>query len=228
MFFVAVKDIQVRARRLRKAGKTYREICRALNVRVPKSTLSYWLRDVSMSATSVKRIETLSRQNLLNGRMLALRLKSKSRRKRLSDTYGRNRAIYKLFANDRRVQKIALAMLYLAEGSKSDRASIMFGNSSPQIIKLFMFLLRSCYDVDERKFRVTVQCRADQRTDVLERFWSRITKVPLIRFYKAQIDKRTLGKVTRKSDYMGVCRIDYFSSDVDFELKCVAKGIERL
>ena len=62
------------------------------------------------------------------------------------------------------------------------------------------------------------QCRADQDIKKLEKFWSKITKIPPSQFYKARIDKRTIGKKTLKLEYKGVCRIDYFSADIFTEL----------
>ena len=99
----------------------------------------------------------------------------------------------------------------------------MFGNSDPAVVRMFVDLMRECYTLDERKFRCTLQCRADQDIKKLERFWSETTKIPREQFYKARIDKRTFGQVSEKQEYKGVCRIDYFSSALDLELKRIAR-----
>ena len=104
---------------------------------------------------------------------------------------------------------------------------MIFGNSDPFIINLFLHLLRYCYNIDESKFRCTVQCRADQDTNRLENFWCRITKIPLVQFYKTRIDPRTIGKPSKKQNYKGVCRIDYFSAELFIEIKLVAEIIHR-
>ena len=118
---------------------------------------------------------------------------------------------------DKNVAKIALAMLYLGEGSKN-QSSLVFGNSNPFVISLFLKLLRFCYPLNEQKFRCTVQCRADQNVKNLGMFWSKVTGISNQLFYKPQIDKRTIGLKTKKVDYQGVCRIDYFSADIFTEL----------
>ena len=59
----------------------------------------------------------------------------------------------------------------------------------------------------------------------LEKFWSETTRIPLSQFYGARVDKRTLGRVSEKREYKGVCRIDYFSSAVDLELKRIAQQV---
>jgi hypothetical protein len=130
---------------------------------------------------------------------------------------------FKDILRDKNVAKISLAMLYLGEGSKTHKASLMFGNSNPDIIKLFLDLLRYCYNINEEKFRCTVQCRADQDIKKLESFWSELTKIPRGQFYGARIDPRTMGKKTKKINYKGVCRIDYFSADIFLELEKITE-----
>lgn len=127
--------------------------------------------------------------------------------------------------NDIHVKKIALAMLYLGEGSKGVRRQVRLGNSDSFVIELFMSLMRECYNADESKFRCAVQCRADQDEQKLKIFWSKVTKVPLTQFYNSRIDKRTIEIPTLKLDYKGVCNIDYFSSEVFLELMQIPKII---
>ena len=138
----------------------------------------------------------------------------------------RNKHLAKILKNQD-VAKIALAMLYLSEGSKYQRGSLMFGNTDPFVISLYMHLIRHCYDINENKFRCTLQCRADQNIKKLEKFWSHITKIPLSQFYKARIDPRTIGKPSKKLNYKGVCRIDYFSSKLSIEIKQIPNIIYK-
>jgi hypothetical protein len=89
-------------------------------------------------------------------------------------------------------------------------------------------LLKVCYDFDIKKVRCTVQCRADQDIHALEKFWRDIIRIPKKLFYKTRVDKRTIGKATRKSNYKGVLRIDYFDSNIRYELESLnsrARGI---
>jgi hypothetical protein len=78
--------------------------------------------------------------------------------------------------------------------------------------------LRYCYNIDESKFRCTIQCRADQDIQKLEKFWSEATNISLKQFYKARIDPRTIGKLSIKKEYKGVLRIDCFSAKILQEL----------
>lgn len=221
-------DVRAQAQRLRQQGMTYAEIRSELKLMIPKSTLSYWCKDVALSSQSIVRIGRMSAENLARGREKALAQKMALRDEKVRIIRSKNRKLVRLLHATAAVRKIALAVLYLAEGSKTNRHSLMFGNSSPDIVALFLHLLRDAYELDESKFRITVQCRADQSTHALEEFWSRLTNIPRSQFYKSRIDARTVGKLTKKADYKGVCRIDYFSSDIDMELKYLAQDLQRV
>lgn len=209
---------------LRKQGRTYSEIQAKLKKSIPKSTLSYWCKDVILPEKYQTRIQKIVLNNAKKGRKVALVVNKIKRQKYLRIITNRNKPLTKVFKNQN-AKKIALAMLYLSEGSKYQRGSLMLGNTDPFIISLYMYLLRSCYNINENKFRCTLQCRADQNIKKLEKFWSHITKIPLSQFYKARIDPRTIGKSSKKLDYKGVCRIDYFSAELSIEIKQIPNTI---
>lgn len=204
---------------------TYREIKNKLSTDIPKSTLSYWCRDIVMPDTYHEKVKTLNSQGLKDGRekVLAIRkLRKIARNELLRYKY---RALKQLIYNDPKLAQASLGLLYLTEGAKNRSGGLMFGNSDPQIIQLFLRLLRKVFPINETKFRCTVQCRADQDIEKLDKFWSAVTKIPLGQFYKARIDQRTIGKPTRKIGYMGVCRIDYLSANVYNELQVIIELI---
>jgi len=211
---------------LRKSGKTYTEIRKIIGINISKGTLSDWCGSISLSSKQRQRVERLVKRGTNKGRAVALVVNKLKREKYIQTVRARvNRLPDKL--KDRNTSKIALAMLYLGEGSKTNRGSLMFGNSDPLVIRLFLSLLRYCYNIDENKFRCTLQCRADQNIKKLEKFWSKITGILLSQFYKARIDPRTIGKPSKKLNYKGVCRIDYFSGDIFMELKQIVNIISE-
>lgn len=210
---------------LRKLGKTYGEIQKILKTIIPKSTLSYWCSGVDLPKEYQDKIKKINLDNARKGRAVALIVNQIKRKKYLEYLFFRNKHLAKILENED-IAKIALVMLYLGEGAKNlKRGSLMFANSDPFIVSLFLYLLRNCYKIDESKFRCTLQCRADQNIKQLEKFWSDITNVPLPQFYKARVDPRTIGKKSKKPDYKGVCRIDYFSAEIFLELMQIPKII---
>ena len=205
---------------LRKGGKTYGEIQKIIGKPIPKSTLSHWFHDILLTENQQKHINRRVFANIRRAQARAWVVNKEKRRGYIEKIRDRvNHLLNELRRKDS--AKIALTMLYLGEGSKTQRGSLMFGNSDPSIIRLFLILLRYCYDIDENKFRCTLQCRADQKIKRLEKFWSSVTGIPPSQFYKARIDPRTAGKPSRKKDYKGVCRVDYFSADIYNELKII-------
>lgn len=219
------RHLKIQAIALRKSGKTYNEIKKILGEPVPKSTLSLWCQGAVFNARHKKKIEEAMKKNIHKGRALALASNKIKRDKYLQDVYNRVSHLGKIFKN-KEVARISLAVLYLGEGSKT-RSSVMFGNSDPAIITLFLRLLRYCYKIDENKFRCTLQCRADQDIKKLEKFWSNITGIPQGKFYGARVDARTIGKISKKPEYKGVCRIDYFSADLFNELMKIIEVINK-
>jgi hypothetical protein len=219
------KELKKEATKLRKQGKTYTEIQNILKTFIPKSTLSNWCRDIKLPKEYQDRIQRIVVDNAQRGREIALIVNRTKRKKYLKSVVDRNKYLAPALTN-KGTAKVALAMLYLGEGGKHLKTgALMFGNSDPFVISLFLHLLRYCYNIDETKFRGTLQCRADQDTKKLEKFWSKISGIPLSQFYKPNIDPRTKGKLTRKSDYKGVCRVNYFSADIFIELMKIPKII---
>lgn len=206
---------------LRRSGKTYSEINSILGTQLPKSTLTYWCKEILLTKIHRERIRSLVCKNIEKARELALAANRTKKNKYFKLIVNKNKHLPGVLKNDD-VAKIALAMLYACEGGKSG-GSIKFGNSDPVIIGLFLTLLRQCYRVNEKKFRCTLQSRANQDIKRLNQFWSKVTNIPLNQFYKARIDPRTIGKMTKKLEYKGVCKIDYFSADIFNELNQVLK-----
>jgi len=210
---------------LRKKGKTYRQICDVLGCYIPKSTLSWWLRDIKLSFIQKEKIREQNLKHLTKIRKIALVKKQALRKKYFQTILAQNKNLG-LMAKDGKVAKIILVMLYWCEGSKSGKGALTFGNSDPKIIELFLRLLRQVYNIDENKLRCTVQCRYGQNTLELERFWRKITGIPKDKFYPTVIDERTKGKPLKKKNYKGVCRIDCFSANIYHELMTIPKVFE--
>lgn len=218
--------IKEKVRELRQAGKMYSEIRQILNLQLPKSTLCTWCKGIILDAKAQARIDEKVKNTLIESRIKAWASLANKRKKYIENIFGTNKKLANKL-KDNEVAKIALAMLYLGEGSKTNRGAVMFGNSEPNIVALFMALLRQCYKIDESKFRFTLQCRADQDVNKLESFWLKLTGIPRSQCFKVQIDPRTKGKPSKKQNYKGVCRIDYFSAHIDNELKIIVKLINN-
>lgn len=219
-------SLKEQAIELRKRGYLYSEIERALGRVLPKSTLYYWFRNIELSVEGNKRLENLTAHSLIRAQEASIISRRESRRIYFSEKEERNAYLLQELSNDS-VRKLLLATLYLAEGTKRTRGGLVFGNSDPGIIKMFLTLFRESFSLDESKFRCTVQGRGDQDFPGLERFWSDVTNIPPPQFYKARIDSRSIGKISKKKEYKGVCRIDYLSSDLLYELMVIGSMLKQ-
>jgi hypothetical protein len=201
---------------LRREGKTYGEIQNILGVKIAKSTLSYWCKLVELPDDYQERVSRLLADGLNKSRAAALAKKQENRekhREELIKQYGYLKEMMK----DKDVALIALAMLCLGEAGKSE--GLYLGSSDPRIIKLFLGLLRRCFDFDIEKTRGMIMCRADHNIQELETYWQEVSGIPKRLFYKTRIDPRTVGKATLNKEYRGVLRVDYYNAKIQKELK---------
>ncbi len=117
-------------------------------------------------------------------------------------------------------------MLHLGEGAKwKSHRGLMLGSSDPDIIRLYIKLLKICYGKKNTDMRCRISYRADQDINELETYWSKITNISRSNFYKTRPDPRTVGKPTKNKDYKGVCVITSSGTDIQLELESIAKII---
>ena len=215
------KAIVHRAQKLRSKGRTYTEINNQLGIRVSKSTFNYWFKDIELPSFYYKRIDRLNQNNLSKALKLAQQVNRRKLEERFRRLKGKN--IYLLSKIDKDIGKLLLSMMYLCEGAKYPATRMLkFPSSSPGTIRLFLALFRGCFKIDESKFRGRIQCRADQDIKELKTYWSRVSGINLDQF-RIWIDKRTVGKPTRKKNYKGVFVIEYFDVDIQLELQFLSE-----
>lgn len=218
------KEIKTKVLRLRSEGNTYSEIRNMLRIEIAKSTMSIWCRNVKLPVWYKEKIKNINNKNLIRIRPIAHEVNRKKRSEYLRFLLQKNSHLLKKL--DKPTQKLLLSILYLGEGAKYKSSQMLsLGSSSPDIIKFYLKLLQNCYNIDESKFRVRIQCRFDQNIKLLESFWLRLTKLKKIQFYPTYIDVRTKGKPTLKKGYKGVCTIHYFSTEIQLELELLANAI---
>ncbi|TRZ52281.1 hypothetical protein D4R99_02985 [bacterium] len=214
-------EVKYKAIKLRSEGKTFQEINEILDTEIPKSTFSTWFRGIVIPRSFSDKIEKERKMKLIEAQKKGVAILRNKKIKYFQNLLIDNNDLQNLLKN-KDIAKVVLATLYLCEGTKNKgRSALVFGNSDPNIIRLFLLLLRYVFKVDENKFRCTLQGREDQKIKKLEMFWSEVTSIPISQFYTARIDSRSKGKVSKKPDYKGVCRVDYLSAGVFHEIMVV-------
>lgn len=211
---------KLEAIKLRKRGKSYKEILDYL--KVSKSTLSLWLRNVPLTPSQHHRIYiTLKQQN-------AYKLAKKKQAYKLELTKKIIDASINEFEQLRNNHLfIAGLMLYWAEGDKTEiNEMVKFSNSDTAMIKLMMRWFRQICQVPEQKFRIalhihTLHCRKN-----IEKYWSKITGIPLEQFNKTQIKPTTL-KQRRNPLYDGTCSIRVHNKNLFRKIKGWKLGFQK-
>lgn len=96
--------------------------------------------------------------------------------------------------------RIAGVMLYWGEGTKSGN-SVVFTNSDPDMIMLFLRFLRVICGVDEDRLRLLLHLYSDQNEKDMKLFWSKVTSISLDQFSKTYIHEKKKGVYKKISKY---------------------------
>ncbi len=116
--------------------------------------------------------------------------------------------------------KIYLSILYWCEGTKYPASNKMiFTNSDPNLIRLFLTLLRNAFSINETKLRVHLQIHNIHNFSEIREYWSNLLSIPPERFIKPTITEIRGGK--HRKTYLGTCSLRYY----DFKLQLKLIGL---
>ncbi len=187
------------ARRLRKKGLSYGEITRRTGI--AKSTLSLWLKYVSLSSADKKR--------LYSKQVKALSLGSRSQHAR------REHEVNFIIQEAKKEIGISLsteslrlmgAALYWAEGSKRARR-VQITNSDPHLILFSVIWIEKVFGISADDLRARLNIYSRQNDNAIKTFWSDLTGIPVKNFGKSYI--KPSGKGFKKNNlYYGTIRIE--------------------
>lgn len=202
---MAKSSEKIKARDLRKEGKSIKEIAQLLQVSA--GTVSVWCSDITLTPAQ-------------NG-ILALRMTDPHYGKRAmylkkikSDTLDKIELLKKEGVGEigtlqERDLFIAGVALYWAEGFKKDK-QIGFANLDPKMINFFIMWLEVSLGVKKENIsaRVVINESYANKVDELQEYWSHVTEIPLSNFQKPTFQKVVWKKeYANKNEYKGVLRI---------------------
>lgn len=213
-------DLKSEAIKLRRQGKSLPLINKQLGI--PKSTLSSWLKNVELSVDQKNKLETDRKNALVKARSKAVisHNHAKAQRIKISENQGRD-LLNKIDYTNINITELALALLYLGEGTKAQDETGM-GSSDPVILNFFVTCLRTIYKIPEDKIKCELHLRADQDPNRMLEFWSKELSVSKQNFRKPYLDKRTEGTQTYDS-YKGVCLVRCGTVAIQRKLVYIAK-----
>jgi transcriptional regulator with XRE-family HTH domain len=166
---------QERARELRAEGWTLADI--AAELRVAKSSVSLWVRDVDFVPSPRRRARRRGPNAL--------------QRRKAAEIDGLGRAgVTRLGRLDEQAFLAAGIALYAGEGAKTD-GCVKFANSDPRMIAFFLSWLRYFFRIDESRLRMRLYLHKGLDLTAATAFWVDVTGIPASQFtkpYRADAD----------------------------------------
>ena len=194
---------------------SYSEIRKRLGV--PKSTLSYWLREFPLSEEKIKELKG---KGWKKAEVKIERFRAAMRRKRKlkeQEIYNKYQKRFKNLSEE--VFFVAGLMLYLGEGGKRDYSKIVFTNTDHKIIKFFINWLNEFLEISKNKVKAHLHLYENMDIEREKKFWQEE-----LGFQENQFYKPLIGKLKEKSfsykepSRHGTCAIYFLSVEKKREL----------
>jgi len=214
---------------LRKQGKTCGEIEKIL--KLPKSTVGWWVRGVTMPADvkkeTLKRCRGKWRKNISEYNKTYSQIRSQ----KAADVREANKQkgaaeIKKITLND---LKLIGSALYWAEGNTKNRHLLRFANSKPEIIKTMMdFFLRVC-KISEEKIKAKIHLYPNTNQLEAINYWQKVTGLSKKNFYKPQIQISKASKHKRNKNTLpyGTLHLTAGNTETTCRVKGWIRGISE-
>ena len=197
---------RILATRLRLAGKSYSQIKKEL--KVSKSTLSYWLRNNPLSKRQLNKLVYKNEKRIERFRN-TMRVK---REGRLSNVYKKEKQGI-LTLTDREVYLGGL-FLYWGEGGKTAKTRTAFSNTNPEMIKFVLYWLIKILKTPKEKIIVRLHLYKDMNIKKEIKYWSKMIKISEKQFRKPYIKETTLKSLTYKGFGHGTCNLEIDNRDL--------------
>jgi hypothetical protein len=131
---------------------------------VPKSTQNSWFSKMTLSKKALNILDLKKEAHLIEARKKAIKWHNSGKAKRMEIVrMTAEESLSHIDAGNKNILELALAMLYLGEGSKTTATGM--GNSDPLIVKFFIESIRLLYGIDMARMRFDLHLRADQNPD---------------------------------------------------------------
>jgi len=193
-------------------------------LKVPKSTLSYWLKEHPLHEDEILK---LRRQSWKRGEASRERFRNTMRikREKLDEkVYQEYKKRIAGFGSESFF--LAGLMLYLGEGDKRSKGRLGLANTDPAVMQFFLKWMVSFLNIDHARIRAELHLYENMDIEKEKSFWQNATKLRKEQFYKAQIRKITRGKfIYQGSDRHGTCSIIFDSVEKKREIMMAIKAL---
>lgn len=192
---------------LRKKGESIHKI--AEKIGVSKGTVSLWCRNIVLKKEQIKRLVENQQAGSYKGRINAAEIKRQARIH--EEGVLRIRGIKEIGKVNKRDLFIAGVAMYLSEGyTSSNETRVGFVNSDSKVILLMLRWFKEICQISKEKIILSVRINKNQknRIDIVEKYWSQLTEIPLSQFNKTVLINTKSKKVfSNFENYFGTLRI---------------------
>ena len=188
-------------------GFSYNEISEQTGI--SKSTLSNWLKHISLTFEQEKRIQQHVEDNQTSFVAQARLTNQKRFRDARDQAFQTGVDIASFIPDIDAVHELALAMLYLGEGDKTGNR-VQIPNTDPVVLRYFLWAVEKLYQIDraEMSLRLNIIELARPLESQMIDWWAEQLSCSQSQFIKTQFDQRSKHtEIT--GNYRGVCSITY-------------------
>lgn len=202
---------------LRKAGKSYSEIRKIINV--SKSSLSLWLKDVILTDEQVfglkmKKVRAVERYK----KSMSIR-----REKRRDKCYKEQKRKWLPLSN--REEFLAGLFLYWGEGNKASTSSINISNTDPRVIRFGYYWMKSCLKIPEDKVFIMLHLYTDMDIEEETNYWSQEIGMKRSQFKRPYIKNSLRSDIDQKGFGHGTCGLWAFKTEIKQEILMAIQAI---
>ncbi len=172
-----------KVQKLRKEGLSYSEILEEISV--SKGTISRWCQDIKLTPKQQARLDNKKREGATKGPKLI------SRRRKEEINKIKEKAKEEIEPPSLYEQKIIGAMLYRAEGDKSNGTAIR--NSDPALIEFMAKWLEQVNESSSQKLKAQLNLHKDQKENKIKEYWADLINISLKQFNKTYIKPEGTG-----------------------------------
>ncbi|MEK7669316.1 MAG: hypothetical protein AAB350_01860 [Patescibacteria group bacterium] len=192
--------------RMRLGGMSYSQI--KSKIKVSKSSLSAWLAKYPLSDERIRELRDVNPRRIENYRKtMALKWQAKL-----------NVALEKAKKDIKHLSKRELFILgfalYWAEGGKTRKSTLHFGNTDPDMLKVFVKWL-ILLGVPKERLRVKLHMYKDMDKEKTISFWEKTLGIKSDQFGKPYVKNSYLTGLTYKHGFgHGTCNIVYHNTEL--------------
>ena len=197
------------AKKLRGRGLSYGKIRREIGV--PKSTLSWWLKDFKILKKYRAKLYTKQVELITVGKY-SQKVRRQKEVKNIMDAA--RKAVSGKLSND--ALRFMGVALYWAEGTKGTRFTIT--NSDPALILFMVKWVEKIFNIPPASLSACLNIHQNQNDKVIKSFWSDLLGIPVSSFGKSYIKPNSKG-YKKNNLYWGTIKVSIpKSTNLKFEM----------